>query len=193
MESMSSYARQFVEQVGKPKVDLIKGISPTVAIEQRVTRGSEKSTVGSITEIAQYLRLLYARIGVQCSPQNGIPLVSSTCRKFAKPFPKKEKGQKGIKLLCPLVTNRKGHHKPLVNWAREQGFEQIRCDGEIVSTHDFKGLDRYRVHDIELLLETWDKPPKHKVLQDLIHYALELGKDDVCCFFPTEILLVFDS
>jgi len=184
MESMSSYARQFVEQVGKPKVDLIKGISPTVAIEQRVTRGSKKSTVGSITEIAQYLRLLYARAGVQCSPKNGIPLVSSTPQEICKAISKKVKGQQGVKLFCPLVTNRKGHHKPLVNWAREQGFEQIRCDGEIVSTDTFEGLDRYRLHDIELQLETWNKPLKPKVLQDLIHYALELGKGRCMLLFP---------
>ena len=147
MESMSSYARQFIEQLNKPKVDFIKGISPTVAIEQRVTRGSKKSTVGSITEIAQYLRLLYARLGIQCSPINGAPLISSTPQEICRLISAKIKSQTEAKLLAPLVSNRKGHHKPLVNWAREHGFLQVRCDGKIISTDSFEGLDRYRLHD----------------------------------------------
>ncbi len=176
MESMSSYARQFVQQIGRPNVDLITGISPTVAIEQRVTRGSKKSTVGSITEIAQYFRLLYARIGLQCSPENGAPLVSSTKQEICKVIAQKMKKSKSAQLLTPLVTNRKGHHKPLINWAKDQGFEYVRCDGKILSTQSFKGLDRYRLHDIELVLRSWTKPPKPMILEGLVQYALEIGK-----------------
>ena len=184
MESMSSYARQFVEQVGRPKVDLIRGISPTVAIEQRVTRGSRKSTVGSITEIAQYLRLLYARLGTQCSPRNGTPLVSSTPQEICRKLARKIKGAKGAQLL-PLVTNRKGHHKPLINWAKTQGFELVRCDGKILSTQSFDGLDRYKLHDIELVLETWEKPPKSTVLQGSVQYALKMGKGRCLLLLPS--------
>ena len=165
LESMSSYARQFVEQIGRPQVDQIKGISPTVAIEQRVTRGSKKSTVGSITEVAQYLRLLYARLGEQCSPNNGALLVSSTPQEICKAITKKAKGILGAQLLSPLVTNRKGHHKPLINWAQGQGFDQVRCDGEVLSTKSFDGLDRYRSHDIEVVIKTWDKTPRPLVLK----------------------------
>jgi len=181
---MSSYARQFVEQIGRPKVDLINGISPTVAIEQRVTRGSKKSTVGSITEIAQYLRLLYARVGIQCSPLCGTPLVSSSPQEICKSVSKRIKSTQGATLLSPLVTNRKGHHKPLVNWARDQGFNKIRCDGEITQTDSFEGLDRYRLHDIELVLETWPKAPKPRVLEGLIQYALEIGKGRCLLLLP---------
>lgn len=185
MESMSSYARQFIEQIGRPKVDLIRGISPTVAIEQRVTRGSKKSTVGSITEIAQYLRLLYARLGTQCSPQNGSPLVSSTPQDICRTISKKIRRIKGAQLLFPLVTNRKGHHKPLINWAKDQGFELVRCDGKILETQSFEGLDRYRLHNIELVLKTWEKPPKPTGLQGSVQYALEMGKGRCLLLLPS--------
>ena len=122
---MSSYSRQFVEQIGKPKVDLIKGISPTVAIAQRVSRGSKKSTVGSITEVAQYLRLMYSRLGEQLSPNNGNALTSSTPQEISRIISKKIKGLTEVRILAPLVTNRKGHHKPLINWAKGQGFEEV--------------------------------------------------------------------
>lgn len=184
MESMSSYARQFVEQIGRPQVDLIKGISPTVAIEQRVTRGSKKSTVGSITEIAQYLRLLYAKVGTQCSPNNGAFLVSSTPQEICKAITKKAKGILGAQLLSPLVTNRKGHHKPLINWAQGQGFDQVRCDGEVLSTKSFDGLDRYRSHDIEVVIKTWDKTPRPLVLEGLVKYALDMGKGRCLLLLP---------
>lgn len=176
MESMSSYARQFVEQIGKPKVDLISGISPTVAIEQRIHRGSKKSTVGSITEIAQYLRLLYARVGIQCSPINGSPLIASTPQQIYRKIIGKIKGTSRAQLFAPLITNRKGHHKPLVNWAREQGFQSVRCDGEIFSTDNFKGLDRFRLHDVEVLVNEIGLNQKPRVIEDLVKYSLDIGK-----------------
>ena len=184
LESMSSYARQFVEQIGRPKVDQIKGISPTVAIEQRVTRGSKKSTVGSITEVAQYLRLLYARLGEQCSPQSGKPLVSSTPQEIARVLVKRVESNQGVRLLAPLVVNRKGHHKPLVNWAREQGFTEVRCDGEILPTDSFEGLDRYKLHDIEVVMNHWAKPPTRPVLNTSINYALKIGKGRCLLLLP---------
>ena len=181
MESMSSYARQFVNQLGKPEIDSLSGISPTVAIEQRVTRGSRKSTVGSTTEIAQFLRLLYSRIGVQLSTVNQERLTSNTEAEviagikegfsISKPSPKKPSI-----LLAPLVTNRKGHHKPIVNWAREKGYSWVRCDGEITRTDEFEGLDRYREHNVEVVIERWTaKPPKND-LEKSVGKALDLGQ-----------------
>ena len=108
MESMSAYARQFVEQMSKPNVDTIEGMQPTVAIEQRVTRGSKKSTVGSITEIAQYLRLLYAKLGIQISEVTGKPLEKSSSAQIEKNIIKftkkifKESKKTELKLLSPL-------------------------------------------------------------------------------------------
>ncbi|MEC8421380.1 MAG: excinuclease ABC subunit UvrA [Verrucomicrobiota bacterium] len=182
MESMSAYARQFVEQMGKPNVDHIKGMRPTVAIEQRVTRGSRKSTVGSITEIAQYLRLLYAKLGIQISKVTGKPLQKSSAAqiesrviKLTKRFFRKS-SHSSLRLLSPLVTNRKGHHKPIVNWAREKGFEIVRCDGQYLNVEGFEGLDRYRLHDIEVEIGSWVKMPSIAHLKSSIDLALKIGK-----------------
>ena len=121
MESMSAYARQFVEQMSKPNVDFIKGMQPTVAIEQRVTRGSKKSTVGSITEITQYLRLLYAKLGIQVSEETGKPLEQLSVQEIEQNLIKYIKNfftissTPSVKLLSPVVTNRKGHHLSLIH------------------------------------------------------------------------------
>ena len=180
MESMSSYARQFVEQIGKPSVDRISGISPTVAIEQRATRGTKKSTVGSITEVAQHLRLLYARVGTQLSVKNGRPLSIASATEISKQIEKlffktKPTKQNPLLLLAPIVSNRKGHHKPIVNWLREKGYDVVRCDGKFLKTQSFEGLDRYRLHDIEVLLESWTEIPSKTILEKCIKDSLQLG------------------
>ena len=181
MESMSSYARQFVEQMSKPNVDHIEGMQPTVAIEQRVTRGSRKSTVGSITEIAQYLRLLYAKIGIQLSEVTKKPLGKSSSSQIEqtiiKTFRKLYKSNHlNLSLLSPLITSRKGHHKPIVNWAGEKGFSEVRCDGQYVNVTEFEGLDRYRLHDIEAVVGKWQSMPSIAHLKSSIELALKIGK-----------------
>ena len=181
LESMSSYARQFVEQVGRPAVDKISGISPTVAIEQRITRGTKKSTVGSITEVAQFLRLLYARLGTQLSVQDGNPLTIATESEISAQVEKavsnlRPTNKSPICLLSPLITNRKGHHRPVVNWAAEKGYDLVRCDGEFLKSNEFKGLDRYRVHNVEVLLEKWVALPSKKVIRKSVTKALQIGK-----------------
>ncbi len=180
MESMSSYARQFIQQVGKPEIDSISGISPTVAIEQRGHKGNKKSTVGSITEIAQFLRLLYARIGIQLSIHNGRPLSNANKGQIYSElqndlFTKEPSFKYPFLLFAPLVTNRKGHHKPIVNWALEKGYNFVRCDGNIIKIEDFVGLERYKLHNIEVLLTTWDEFPAEKSLMNWIKKALEIG------------------
>ena len=178
MESMSSYARQFVNQLGKPEIDSLSEFRWRSA---RVTRGSRKSTVGSTTEIAQFRRLLYSRIGIQLSTLNQERLTSNTEAEviagikqgfsISKPSPKKPSI-----LLAPLVTNRKGHHKPIVNWAREKGYSWVRCDGKITRTDEFGGLDRYREHNVEVVIERWTaKPPKND-LEKAVGKALDLGQ-----------------
>ena len=181
MESMSSYARQFVNQLGKPEIDSLSGISPTVAIEQRVTRGSPKSTVGSTTEIAQFLRLLYSRIGVQLSTVNQERLTSNTEAEVIAGIKEgfsisKSSAKKPSTLLAPLVTNRKGHHKPIVNWARDKGYSWVRCDGQIAKTDDFEGLDRYREHNVEVVIEQWTAKPLKTDLEKSVRKALDLGQ-----------------
>ncbi|MEX0321285.1 MAG: excinuclease ABC subunit UvrA [Puniceicoccaceae bacterium] len=158
MESMSSWARQYVDQLPKPDIDHLTGIAPSVAIEQRVTRGTRKSTVATITEVAQYLRLLYARIGIQHSPTTGEALVAlrpdalvANLQKHIKSLPSR-KGSVVIRLMAQLIRNRKGHHEPLATWARDHGYETLRIDGEWVELDKFKKLDRYREHTIDLVV-----------------------------------------
>jgi excinuclease ABC subunit A len=157
MESMSPYARQFVEQLPRPDIDRLSGIPPTVAIEQRVTRGSRKSTVATITEVAQYLRLLYARLGIQHHPETGravTPLSPSQLRQLlgkvlATP---KAKKAKHLYLCAPLIRGRKGHHEPIAKWIGKQGYELMRADGRLLRVDTFQKLDRYKEHDIEVVV-----------------------------------------
>jgi excinuclease ABC subunit A len=154
MESMSAYARQFVEQMPRADVDQLQGIAPTVAIEQRVTKGTRKSTVATITEVAQYLRLLYARAGIQHSPTTGTPVVSQSEQALFKRLQQilKQAPAQSFYLCAPLVRGRKGHHQPLADWARARGYEWLRIDGQLTPITSFKKLDRYREHDIELVV-----------------------------------------
>lgn len=189
MESMSSYARQFVEQLPRPDIDALNGIAPTVAIEQRVTRGSRKSTVATITEVAQYLRLLYARLGIQHHPVTGKPVLPMSpgqlqyrLRQYLEE-PSRQKARH-LYLFAPAVRGRKGHHQPLADWAKNHGFYYLRCDGDLISTREFEKLDRYREHDIELLIADFGKKPldvrdhgeKNPTRNELLEEALQRGK-----------------
>lgn len=157
MESMSAYARQFVEQMPRPDIDGLYGIAPTVAIEQRVTRGSRKSTVATITEVAQYLRLLFSRVGIQHSPVTGEPLVAMSESQLQKLLRKTletpaAKNAKNLYLCAPVIRGRKGHHQPLANWAADHGYGLLRVDGKWIPSANFQRLDRYREHDIDLVI-----------------------------------------
>ena len=176
LECMSAYARQFVEQLPKPELDFLGGLPPTVAIEQRVTRGNAKSTVATVTEVAQYLRLLYARIGIVHNPATGNALTTST------PDALRERAQAAATraatdlLLCaPVVRDRKGHHQPLANWAVKHGYTQMRIDGKLTSLDRFKPLDRYSTHDIELVVARVPRKGEPLPLEKLAE-ALRLGK-----------------
>lgn len=177
MECMSAYARQFVEQMPRPDADAIDGLPPTVAIEQRVTRGSAKSTVATVTEVAQYLRLLFARVGVMHNPATGNRLVAGTPGDIAaRVSAAASKLKKGAKLLlaAPLIRNRKGHHRPVAEWAFAHGFEKLRADGKIVGTKNFKPLDRYKEHDIEVVVA--EIFLENKNADDAVARALRIGK-----------------
>lgn len=178
MESMSAYARQFVEQLPRAEVEELTGIAPSVAIEQRVTSGTQKSTVATITEVAQYLRLLYARIGIPYSPVSGQPLVSQTENALFRHLRRilKEKPSQKPMLCSPLVRGRKGHHQPLADWAREQGYSLLRIDGEIVKIKDFTRLNRYSEHDIDLVIDSISEKTPTADLRKLLKTALALGK-----------------
>ncbi len=209
MESMSPYARQFVEQLPRPAVDLLTGIPPTVAIEQRVTRGSRKSTVATITEVAQYLRLLYARLGIQHHPdtdQPVRPLSPSALRQLLARVlatPKARRAQH-LYLCAPLIRGRKGHHQPIATWIAGQGYELMRADGRLTRVDAFAKLDRYKEHDIEVVVADLKSgarlPPSPKAKRPTsgpaaaLDTALRLGKG--ACFLLTpqgEVLSWFST
>ena len=196
MESMSPYARQFVEQLPRPDIDRLTGIPPTVAIEQRVTRGSRKSTVATITEVAQYLRLLYARLGVQHHPKTDTPVTPLSRAALKRLLLRvlhgaKAKRAKHLYLCAPLVRGRKGHHQPIATWIVNQGFALMRADGRLLAAEAFTKLDRYREHDIEVVvadLKTEARPG------EALDTALQLGHG--ACFLLTpagEILSWFST
>ncbi len=174
MECMSAYARQFVEQLPRPDADVLEGLPPTVAIEQRITRGSAKSTVATVTEVAQYLRLLFSRIGVMHNPATGTPLVAGTQEQVVERVAAvlRKKNRRTLMLASPLVRNRKGHHRPLADWARAHGFEKLRIDGKITKLEDFVPLDRYREHDVEVVVAD----AKPETLATIVPQALRIGK-----------------
>jgi len=157
MESMSPYARQFVEQLPRPDIDRMTGIPPTVAIEQRVTRGSRKSTVATITEVAQYLRLLYARMGIQHHPDTDKAVQPLTIGQLKRLLTRvtetpKARRAKHLYLCAPLIRGRKGHHQPIATWIEEHGYELMRVDGQLRRVDAFEKLDRYKEHDIEVVV-----------------------------------------
>jgi len=188
MESISAYARQFIEQMPKPDIDKLTGIPPTVAIEQRVTRGSRKSTVATITEVAQYLRLLYAKIGIQHSLHSGAPVIALSNDEIFDLFERyiklpSKRDAKHLYLCAPLVKSRKGHHQPLATWAQNQGYQLMYIDKKWVNVNHFEKLDRYKEHDIDIVVvdlgKAGGKLTKVK-RRELLDMALQLGRGS--CF-----------
>jgi excinuclease ABC subunit A len=149
----------------RPAIDRLTGIPPTVAIEQRITRGSRKSTVATITEVAQYLRLLYARMGVQHHPDTGKPVQPLTPGQLKKLLltvlasPKAKKA-KHLYLCAPLIRGRKGHHQPIATWIEDHGYELMRADGRLLRVDTFQKLDRYSEHDIEVVVADLKADPE---------------------------------
>ncbi|HVW20156.1 MAG TPA: excinuclease ABC subunit UvrA [Opitutaceae bacterium] len=189
MESMSPYARQFVEQLPRPAVDRITGIPPTVAIEQRVTRGSRKSTVATITEVAQYLRLLYARIGVQHHPDTDRPVTPQSAGALKKLLARVLAGSRArrarsLYLCAPLIRGRKGHHQPIATWIARQGFAWMRADGRLVRAEDFTKLDRYREHDIEVVVADLKAKGATASPAQALDQALRLGHGSCFLLLP---------
>ena len=151
LDSMNTYARQFVEQMARPDVDLITGIPPTVSIEQRTTRGGGKSTVATVTEIYHFIRLLFARLGTQFCPQCEIPVEPQTRDQLRAHLESEMKRRGDLLLLAPVVKNRKGFHTDIAEWAAKHGYKEIRADGEMHRTDIPFRLDRFKEHDVEIV------------------------------------------
>ena len=176
LESLNAYARQFVQPAARPEVDAIFGIPPTVAIEQRTSRGGRKSTVATLTELYHFLRLLYVKLGTQYCPDCAVPVVPQSFEAIVARIGTQHRGQ-SVELLAPLVNNRKGLYTELAKWARGKGFEQLRVDGEYLNTRKWPRLDRYKEHSIELPVGMVKVAPEHEaLLRTQVSEALEIGK-----------------
>jgi excinuclease ABC subunit A len=176
VESLSSYARQFLGQMEKPKYDTIRGLSPTISIEQKAASNNPRSTVGTITEVHDYLRVLYASIGVQHCPSCGRSVGKQTAQQIVDAIVAMPDGAK-ILLLAPLVQNRKGEYKDLLGDAHKRGFARVRVDGVVHSLEERLALDKKLKHDIELVIDRLVvKPDVRGRLTDSVETALREGK-----------------
>jgi len=176
LESLNAYARSIVQPAGRPEVDAVYGIPPTVAIEQRLSRGGRKSTVGTTTEVWHFLRLLYVKLGVQHCIHDGAAVQPQTPDSIAAQLLRNFKGQH-IGLLAPLVSNRKGVYTELADWARPRGYTHLRVDGEFLPTTNFPRIDRFKEHSIELPVASLDVMPSQETeLRQALARALEHGK-----------------
>ena len=177
MESFSAYARQFIGDMERPDVDKITGLSPVISIEQKTTNKNPRSTVGTITEVYDFLRLLYARIGEAYSYNTGKKMVKWSEEEIVENIFTKYNGRK-ISLLAPLIRGRKGHYRELFEDVRKKGFLKVRIDGEIKDLKEKMQVDRYKIHDIELVIDRLQVADDMKVrLSQSVQKTLQLGKE----------------
>jgi excinuclease ABC subunit A len=186
LESLNAYARSIVQPAGRPEVDAVYGIPPTVAIEQRLSRGGRKSTVGTTTEVWHFLRLLYVKLGTQHCTNEGAAVQPQTPESIAAQLMKTYRGQH-IGLLAPLVMNRKGVYTELADWARPRGYTHLRVDGNFLPTTNFPRIDRFKEHTIELPIADMLVLPEHEaLLRSHLALALEHGKGVVHVLGPLD-------
>jgi excinuclease ABC subunit A len=179
LETYNAYARQFVGQLTKPDVDHISGLSPVIAIEQKTVSKNPRSTVGTITEIYDFLRLLFSRLGTPISSSTGLPMVSYTEKEILDLIAKEYSNQI-ITIAAPLVKSRKGHYRELFDQLIKQGFTKVYVDGEIINLTIGFRLDRYKTHDISLIIDriTTKETNKPRLKQSL-SLALKKGKGEI--------------
>ncbi|MGZ8228686.1 MAG: excinuclease ABC subunit UvrA [Burkholderiales bacterium] len=176
LESLNAYARQFVQSASRPDVDAIFGIPPTVAIEQRTSRGGRKSTVATLTEIYHFLRLLYVKLGTQYCPECDVPIEPQTIDSIVTAIFRDYRGER-VGLLAPLVISRKGVYTDLAKWAKARGYTHLRVDGVFIPTDPWPRLARFLEHTIELpVAEVRATPQNERALREALAAALDLGK-----------------
>lgn len=179
MDTLSAYAKHFMGSLEKPEVDEISGLSPIIAIEQKTTGNNPRSTVGTITEIFDFLRLLYARASRAYSPVTGKEMVRYTDEQIVSLVMQNYSGRKCY-LLAPLVRGRKGHYRDLFDQLRKRGFTQVRIDGEIKDLSEATALDRYKPHFIELVVDKLKPAPgDDRRVKDSVATALTRGKGSI--------------
>ena len=174
LDSMSAYARQFAEQLEKPEIDQLHGLPPTVAIEQRVSQGGGKSTVATVTEVWNFVRLLYSKLGTLYCPDCQVPVekqslsaIENTIRGHLKKGP--------VTLLAPLIRGKKGFHNEIAEWALKQGFTRLLVDRQFKAAEGFTRLERFKEHDIDVVVSEISKSSIHN-LQSTIEQTLTIGK-----------------
>lgn len=176
VESLSSYARQFLQLQSKPDLDSISGLSPAIAIDQKSTSKNPRSTVGTITEIYDYLRLLYARVGVPYSPATGKPIEKQSASQIASIVQEKQLGKK-IYILAPIVRAAKGEHHKEIFLAQKHGFQRVKIDNIIYDIDDLPTIDKNKKHDIDIVIDRLkvDKEPDNRLV-DSVETALKYGE-----------------
>ena len=186
LESLNAYARSIVQPAGRPEVDAVYGIPPTVAIEQRLSRGGRKSTVGTTTEVWHFLRLLYVKLGIQHCTKDDAAVMPQSPESIAAQLMKNYRG-KHIGLLAPLVIARKGVYTELADWARPRGYTHLRIDGEFLPTTGFPRIDRFKEHTVELPIASLHIDPKNEAaLRLALTVALQHGKGQVHVLAPLD-------
>ena len=184
LESLSAYARQFLGMMERPVVDFIDGLSPVISIDQKTTNRNPRSTVGTVTEIYDFLRLLYARIGVPYSWKTGNEMSKQTADQVVSTIMDMPEGTKAY-CLAPVVRGRKGHYRELFEQTMKQGFVQVRVDGELMDLEEDMKVDRYKKHDIEVVVDRFvinDKSEKR--IAESVRLALEMAEGNVILSVP---------
>ena len=175
VESLSTYARQFLSMMEKPDVDHIEGLSPAISIEQKSTSHNPRSTVGTITEIYDYLRLLFARAGEPRCPDHGQPLEAQTVSQMVDQVLAMPEGSK-LMILAPVIRDRKGEHLQVIDTMRSQGFIRLRVDGAVYDIDDVPALDKKRKHQIDVVVDRFKvKEGLEQRLAESFETALELA------------------
>ena len=176
MESFAAYARQFMGDLERPDVDRVSGLSPVISIEQKTTNRNPRSTVGTVTEVYDFMRLLYARIGEAYSWQTGKRMIKFSEEEIIAHLFENLAGKR-VSLLAPIVRGRKGHYRELFEGLRKQGYLKVRIDGEVADLKERMQVDRYKIHDIELVVDRVEVAPEEQTrISQSVQKALQMGK-----------------
>ena len=176
VESLSAYARQFLGLMNKPDVDSIEGLSPAISIEQKTTSKNPRSTVGTVTEIYDYLRLLYARIGTPYCPDHNIPIKAQSPERIAGLIAEAQAGQ--VTIMAPIVRQKKGTYEQLVKDLGAEGFSRVRINGKIQRTDEDVKLERYKKHDIDVVIDRLETKDSSR-LREAVEQGLTKGKGNI--------------
>ena len=194
LDSMSAYARQFAEQLEKPDLDQLSGLPPTVAIEQRVSQGGMKSTVATVTELWNFIRLLYSKLGTRYCPDCEVPVEKQSLAAIEQSILGHLK-RGPVSLLAPVIRGRKGFHTEVAEWALKQGFTRLLVDGRIRDAEGFTRLERFKEHDIDVVVAEIPDAAKSSLarLQPAIARALDIGKGTLKLLTPERKVLILST